>query len=80
MGNDDDIVETIKEEVADAAKAVVADVKAIAHEVADAIAEGVCGEHVQHIRPPDDDDDSKAKPSADVEGGGASRKDDAADK
>ncbi|MBI5321974.1 hypothetical protein [Bradyrhizobium sp.] len=49
MGDDDDdnIIETIKEEVADAAKAVVAEVKSIAHEVADVIAEGkaeLCGE------------------------------------
>jgi hypothetical protein len=40
MGDDDNIVETIKEEVTEAAKAVVAEVKSIAHEVADAIAEG----------------------------------------
>lgn len=47
MGDDKDIVETIKEEVTEAAKAVVAEVKSIAHEVADAIAEGkaeLCGD------------------------------------
>lgn len=59
---DDDIVEAIKEEVTDAAKAVVADVKAIAHEVADAIAEGTGHEHAHpHLfQPPDDDRDDAA--------------------
>jgi len=76
MGNDEPLVETIKEEVADAAKAVVADVKAIVHEVADVISETVCGEHPQHIHPPDDDND-RAEPS---DGHGASPAADAADK
>ena len=40
MSGDENIVETIKEEVTEAAKAVVAEGKSIAHEVADAIAEG----------------------------------------
>jgi len=77
MGNDEPLVETIKEEVADAAKAVVADVKAIVHEVADVISETVCGEHPQHIHPPVDDDDERAEPS---DGHGASPAADAADK
>jgi hypothetical protein len=41
MGDEDDIVETIAEEAAEAAKAVVADVKAIAAELTDAVAEGI---------------------------------------
>lgn len=40
MGDEKSIVETIKEEVADAAKAVVAEVKAVAAEVAEAVVEG----------------------------------------
>ena len=55
--NDDhNIVETIKEEVAEAAKAVAADVKSIAHDIADAITEGkaeLCGEDT-HPAPPTD--------------------------
>lgn len=39
MGNEDSIVETIEEEATEAAKAVVADIKAIAAELADAVAE-----------------------------------------
>lgn len=57
MGDDDNIIETIKEEVSDVAKAVVAEVKSIAHEVADAIAEGkaeICGDDAQPVPPPDD--------------------------
>ena len=57
MGNDDEIVETIKEEVAEAAKAVVAEVKSIAHDVADAIAEGkagLCGDDAHAVPPPDE--------------------------
>lgn len=58
MGDDDDsIIETIKEEVAEAAKAVVAEVKSIAHEVADVIAEGkaeLCGEDAHPVPPPGD--------------------------
>jgi len=41
MGDEDNIVETIAEEAAEAAKAVVADVKAIAAELTNAIAEGI---------------------------------------
>lgn len=41
MGDEDNIVETIAEEAAEAAKAVVADVKAIAAELTDAVAEGI---------------------------------------
>lgn len=41
MGDEDNIVETVAEEAAEAAKAVVADVKAIAAELADAVAEGI---------------------------------------
>jgi len=55
MGDDENIVETIKEEVTEAAKAVVAEVKSIAHEVADAIAEGkaeLCGD--EPAAPPPD--------------------------
>lgn len=57
MGDDDNIVETIKEEVTEAAKAVVAEVKSIAHEVADAIAEGkaeLCGDEPAAVPPPGD--------------------------
>lgn len=75
MGDEDDIVETIRQEVAEAAKAVVADVKSIAHEVADAIAETV-GEHPQHIRPASDD---KSAPSGTTDGGDASRGNDVTD-
>lgn len=39
MGDQDNIVETIAKEAAEAAKAVVADVKAIAAELTDAVAE-----------------------------------------
>jgi hypothetical protein len=41
MGDEENIVETVAEEAAEAAKAVVADVKAIAAELADAVAEGI---------------------------------------
>ena len=74
MGDDDDsIIETIKEEVAEAAKAVVAEVKSIAHEVADVIAEGkaeLCGEDapttppgdaVRKIPPPPGSDDDASR-------------------
>ena len=47
MSGDSSITGTIKEEVADMAKAVAADVKAIAAEVADTLAEGkaeLCGD------------------------------------
>jgi len=37
MGDEDSIVETIKEEIAEAAKAVVAEVKSIAAEVTEAV-------------------------------------------
>jgi hypothetical protein len=56
MGDDENIVETIKEEVTEAAKAVVAEVKSIAHEVADAIAEGkaeLCGDDAPPAPPHD---------------------------
>jgi hypothetical protein len=69
MGDDDDIVETIKEEVAEAAKAVVADVKSIAAEVAEAIAEGkaeLCGEDAHPAPPPRD----AAKATSPPTGGG----------
>ncbi len=69
MGDDDNIVETIKEEVTEAAKAVVAEVKSIAHEVADAIAEGkaeICGEDTPPTPP---HDDAEAKPPAANKGG-----------
>jgi hypothetical protein len=39
MNDEDSIVETIEKEATEAAKAVVADIKAIAAEVADAVAE-----------------------------------------
>ena len=75
MGDDaaDDIVEAIKEEVIEAAKAIVADVKAIAHEVADTIAEGA--DH-EHLFQPQDQGDSDAAPAA--EEGDAPNRDDAA--
>ena len=41
MGDEDDIVGAIAEEAAEAAKAIVADVKAIAAELADAVTEGI---------------------------------------
>lgn len=69
MGDDDDIVETIKEEVTEAAKAVVAEVKSIAHEVADAIAEGkaeLCGD--EPAAPPTGDTVKPDPPAADKDG------------
>lgn len=69
MGDDDDIVETIKEEVTEAAKAVVAEVKSIAHEVADAIAEGkaeLCGDGP--AAPPTGDTVKPDPPAADKDG------------
>jgi hypothetical protein len=68
MGEDDNIVETIKEEVGEAAKAVVADVKSIAHELADAITEvsaEICGDHARAVAPTGDS--GKATPPATVE-------------
>ena len=70
MGDDDDIVETIKEEVTEAAKAVVAEVKSIAHEVADAIAEGkaeLCGDEPA-AAPPTGDTVKPDPPAADKDG------------
>ncbi len=76
MGDDDDdIVEAIKEEVIETAKAVVADVKAIAHEVVEAIAEGTGHEHAHLFQPPGHDG-SNAAPGA--EEGDASHPDSAA--
>lgn len=74
MGEEDDIVETIKDEIAEAAKAVVADVKSIAHEVADAIAESkaeLCGDDTRAAPPPGDD--AKAASPAIVKDEGAPR-------
>lgn len=68
MGEDKDIVETIKEEVGEAAKAVVADVKSIAHELADAITEvsaEICSDHVRAVTPTGDS--GKTTPPATVE-------------
>lgn len=77
MGDDgdEDIVEAIKDEVTDAAKAVVADVKAIAHEVADAIAEGTGHEHAHAplFHPPDHADSEAASATE-----GGDHRDDAA--
>lgn len=69
MSGDENIVETIKEEVTEAAKAVVAEVKSIAHEVADAIAEGkaeLCGD--EPAAPPPGDTDKPDRSTEDNDG------------
>lgn len=69
MSDDENIVETIKEEVTEAAKAIVAEVKSIAHEVADAIAEGkaeLCGD--EPAAPPPGDTVKPAPPAVEKAG------------
>ncbi len=53
MSEEDNIVETIAEEAAEAARAIVADVKAIAAELTDAFAEGIASSPLSVTVPKD---------------------------
>jgi hypothetical protein len=63
---DESIVETIKDEIAEAAKAVVAEIKSLATEVTDAV-EGTAALCDEEAAPPKDDAAPSAEPSKDGE-------------
>jgi hypothetical protein len=61
---DESIVETIKDEIAEAAKAVVAEIKSLATEVTDAV-ESTATLCDEEAAPPKDDAKASAEPSKD---------------